>query len=218
MPHFSEAELQEIGAQLRMPDGAKGLEIAESMNENNRGMIENTVRSLQIQKGDVILEIGPGNADHVREMVPRGIEYHGVDIAPTMVEDARRRLGSITDPKIEFHLYEGSILPFADKTFDRIFTVNTIYFWKEPAAFLQEIHRVLRPGGTAAITFAQRSFMEKLPFTKWHFTFYDTEKLRQLVAGSPFRSAEFRDHSEMIEVRTGDTMPRDYTVALVRRE
>lgn len=218
MQQMNQTELREIGAQLRRPDGAKGLEIAESMNESNAGMISCTIDLLDLSAGDLILEIGPGNADHVAQMIPPGTEYHGLDIAPTMVEEALRRTKNLTERKIFFQLYDGELLPFADRTFTRIFTVNTIYFWKAPVAFLNELHRVLRPGGVAAITYAHRSFMEELPFTKWDFTFYDDASVKQLLDRSPFRSVEFKVHKEMIKTRTGDLMERNYSVCLLRSE
>jgi SAM-dependent methyltransferase len=60
-------------------------------------------------------------------------------------------------------LYEGKKLPFEDETFDKIFTVNTVYFWENPVEFLNEIYRVLKDDGTFVLTFGQRDFMEKLP-------------------------------------------------------
>ena len=40
-------------------------------------------------------------------------------------------------------------MPFPDTSFDRVFSIGVMHFWKEPLAPLQEIHRVMRPGSIA---------------------------------------------------------------------
>lgn len=44
-------------------------------------------------------------------------------------------------------------LPYPDRSFDKAWTVHSIYFWDDLGAALREIHRVLRPGGTLLIGF-----------------------------------------------------------------
>ena len=40
-------------------------------------------------------------------------------------------------------------MPFTDHSVDCVFAIGVMHFWKEPLAPLQEIHRVMRPGGLA---------------------------------------------------------------------
>ena len=44
-------------------------------------------------------------------------------------------------------------LPFAEQLFDKVISIHTFYFWSEPAVILEEIFRVLKPGGMCVITF-----------------------------------------------------------------
>jgi SAM-dependent methyltransferase len=44
-----------------------------------------------------------------------------------------------------------SALPFEDGSFDRAYSVNSVFFWPDPDAAFAEIYRVLRPGGLAVI-------------------------------------------------------------------
>lgn len=67
-----------------------------------------------------------------------------------MVAEATARNSSPPpSTSVRFELYDGSVFPFGDEGFDRLFTVNTIYFWEDPAHTLSEVHRVLKPGGRA---------------------------------------------------------------------
>jgi SAM-dependent methyltransferase len=52
-------------------------------------------------------------------------------------------------------LQEGTVsaLPFADGSFDKVCSVNTLYFWPDPARDLGEVYRVLAPEGRCYITF-----------------------------------------------------------------
>lgn len=45
-------------------------------------------------------------------------------------------------PSIQVQLGDVSHLPFPETTFDRVFTINTIYFWPDALQGLTEIHRV----------------------------------------------------------------------------
>ncbi|WP_192348554.1 methyltransferase domain-containing protein [Algoriphagus sp. Y33] len=55
------------------------------------------------------------------------------------------------------------------EAFDKVFTVNAIYFWSDPVVLAREIYRVLKPDGRLVVAFAGRDFMKKLPFTDFVF-------------------------------------------------
>ena len=81
---------------------------------------------------------------------------------------------------IAVFVYDGQNIPFGEQSFDKIFTVNTLYFWKEPNTFLEEIYRVLRNNGTFVLTFGHKDFMSNLPFTQYGFQLYHTEDVEKL--------------------------------------
>jgi SAM-dependent methyltransferase len=59
----------------------------------------------------------------------------------------------ILNTRINFSLFYGIKIPFTDSYFDKIFTVNTIYFWIKPSDFISEIHRVLKVKEILIFTF-----------------------------------------------------------------
>jgi len=217
----SEEDLKNIAKQLSHPEGEQGIKTGEAMNINNIGMIHSAIDNLNLEFNDYVLEIGPGNGSHLEYFLSRNqnLVYFGVDISKTMIEQANKvnskfvgRGGSAL-----FHLVDGSILPFITEQFDRIFTVNTIYFWKNPETYLKEIKRVLKSEGQLVLAFADKNFMEKLPFTKYGFTLYEPEELKMLLSSAGFDVQEVIKKTEQINSNADFMVERDYYVISARK-
>lgn len=211
--------LKILARNLANPQGEKGLEIGEMMNDTNIGMTLESIKALLIEDDENILEIGHGNAAHVKSIVNKAqnVRYTGIDISETMHHEARR-LNEAFKNQAEFVLYEGQKLPFEDKVFDKIFTVNTVYFWKNPVEYLNEIYRVLKDHGTFVLTFGQRDFMETLPFTQFDFTLYNTDEMEETVSKSHFKRMKVSEKEEEVKSKTGDeTVKRTYTVLTIKK-
>ncbi|WP_347219263.1 class I SAM-dependent methyltransferase [Chryseobacterium sp.] len=212
-------ELKILAQHLANPQGEKGIEIGEMMNATNIGMTLESIRTLLIEDDQNILEIGHGNAGHLKHILSlaQGLKYTGIDISETMHLEAKK-LNKEFENKSEFVLYEGKKLPFDDQSFDKIFTVNTVYFWEDPVEFLNEICRVLKDNGTFVLTFGQRDFMEKLPFTAYNFTLYNNDDMEELVSKSHFKRMKTSEREEEIKSKTGnETIQRNYTILTIKK-
>jgi ubiquinone/menaquinone biosynthesis C-methylase UbiE len=211
--------LKILAQNLANPQGEKGIEIGEMMNATNIGMTLESIKTLLIEDDETVLEIGHGNAAHVKSILNKAqnLKYTGIDISETMHNEAKR-LNEEFENQAEFVLYEGIKLPFEDKKFDKIFTVNTVYFWKEPVDYLNEIYRVLKDNGTFVLTFGQRDFMEKLPFTQFDFTLYNTDEMEETVSKSLFKRMKISEKEEEVKSKTGDeTITKNYTVLTIKK-
>lgn len=189
MKEFSEEELKELAKQLSCPDGEGGVKTADFMNVNNAGITRRSMELLSVSNGDNVLEIGPGNGGHVANLVAglTEVSYTGADISQTMVEEATKmNEGLVKEGKVSFRLSDGKSLPFEDATFTKIVTVNTLYFWENPAGYAAEIYRVLKPGGRFVLSIADKTFMEKLPFTQYGFQLYHKEDAEKLLQEAGF--------------------------------
>lgn len=78
----------------------------------------------------------------------QGAGVFGVDISPPIVAAARRNLG---DAVLRAAIGDVRWLPFADASFDAVYSMGTVEHFAETETALGEIHRVLRPGGRAII-------------------------------------------------------------------
>jgi len=105
-----------------------------------------------------ILEIGLGEGADSERLIRRGAHWSGVDLTAEAVERVRTRLTLRELPYDE--LQQGSVLdlPFADSTFDMVFSHGVLHHVPEIGQAQSEIHRVLRPGGELVIMmYARRS-------------------------------------------------------------
>jgi ubiquinone/menaquinone biosynthesis C-methylase UbiE len=114
--------------------------------------------------GDVpgtVLDIGMGAGFLCAELDRRRWRVTGVDVAPAMVEGARRRL-----PHLRERLIQGSIhaIPCADEYFDAVVATGVIEFaGSDLDGAVAELVRVLRPGGVAVVSFPNH----RAPATIW---------------------------------------------------
>lgn len=216
---MEQKDLKILAKNLANPQGEKGIEIGEMMNATNIGMTLESIKTLLIEDDEHILEIGHGNAAHVKSLLSlaQNVQYIGIDISETMLHEAKR-LNETFKNQAEFVLYEGTKLPFEDKTFDKIFTVNTVYFWENPVEYLNEIYRVLKNNGTFVLTFAQRDFMETLPFTQFDFTLYNSDEMEETVSKSNFKRMKISEKEEQVQSKAGnETVTRLYTVLTIKK-
>lgn len=216
---MEDKDLKILAQNLANPQGQKGIEIGEMMNATNIGMTLESIHALLIEDNENILEIGHGNAGHLKSFlkIAKDLKYTGIDISETMHQEAKNLNTEFKD-QADFVLYEGEKLPFEDEVFDKIFTVNTVYFWKNPVEYLNEIYRVLKDKGTFVLTFGQRNFMETLPFTAYDFTLYSNDEMQELISKSHFKRMKISEKEEHIQSKTGEeTITRLYTVLTIKK-
>ncbi|QNK64462.1 class I SAM-dependent methyltransferase [Pedobacter sp. PAMC26386] len=211
----NQPDFKEIAGQLNCPSGEIGIRAAKNMAVNNSNMISLAISAIASESNDVVLEIGPGNGAHVVPFL-RGIKYllyYGVDISPLMVDEAiKLNMDSVVSGRADFSLSDGENLNFANEFFTKIFTVNTLYFWKDPKAYATEIWRVLKPGGIFSLTFGARQFMEKLPFTKYGFHLYNDQEAVELLLSCGFEIKEISTHTETVKSNAGMAVERDIVI------
>jgi ubiquinone/menaquinone biosynthesis C-methylase UbiE len=116
--------------------------------EQYRSWAEKVAR---LDPGRDILEVAPGPGLFSIELARRGsFRITGLDISPTFVEIARGNAAN-AGVSIDFREGNASRMPFADETFDFTFCSAAFKNFTDPVGALREMHRVLRPGGSAMI-------------------------------------------------------------------
>ncbi len=209
-------DLNEVANQLRCPSGQAGEELAEIMFKSNSNMIYKTVDRLQLYQNDAVLEIGFGSAKHLPYIfsTAQNISYDGVEISPLMMEMAAKVKESLEHEHIEFTLTEElNTLPYSDKAFNHCFSVNTVYFWSDPVKYFTEIYRVLKPGGSIALSYIREDFAQQQPFAKEDvFHFYRTEWLIRIMTNIGYSHIERWQYIENTLDKLGNKVIRPFVV------
>lgn len=112
--------------------------------------IRETVKRLDLQNSDRLLDIGCGTASLFQAIVSKypSVELVGVDLTPAMLKVAHDKLGD----RAVFAAAPAQSLPLPSRSFDIVVSCNAFHYWRRPEDCLSEAARVLKPNGTIVIT------------------------------------------------------------------
>ena len=112
------------------------------------------VSQLDVQPRDFVLEVGFGPGTVIEMLAQKAVMgcVIGVDASPLMAKQASERNAEAIDQKrvlLEQGLAEK--LPLTDHFIDKALSINSVHVWSDSLAGVEEIHRVLKPGGLIAL-------------------------------------------------------------------
>jgi SAM-dependent methyltransferase len=157
---------------------------------------------LRLRSGDRLLDVGCGAGRHALAAVRRGARAVALDrslaellAARGGVDTGSQGLGSDAGGRINLVGGDATGLPFADSTFDRIVAAEVLEHLFNDSAAIGELVRVLRPGGTLAVT-VPRYLPERICWALssayhtndgGHLRIYRGDRLRASLAASGLR-------------------------------
>jgi len=100
--------------------------------------------------GKYMLDLGCGDGTYSIAAFQMGARVIGVDISDAMLASARRR-AAVCGASVEWRQASAESLPYDSDTFDIVLAVTILCFIRDPLKVVQELSRVLRPGGSFVI-------------------------------------------------------------------
>lgn len=99
-------------------------------------------------RGKYLLDLGCGAGENSVYFASRGANCVASDYSPGMVEVALK-LAEANRVQVEGRVINAMAIDFPDHTFDIVYASNLLHHIPDPKLTLQEMHRVLKPGGIA---------------------------------------------------------------------
>ena len=114
---------------------------------------------LDLTPGDLLLDLGSGEGRHTISFgLSQQITAVGLDLSHADLKTATERLSDFQDlsgaesPRVCFTQGSGNQLPFKDQQFNKVVCSDVLEHIHDYQAFLQEIKRVIQPGGVFAVS------------------------------------------------------------------
>src|SRR5262245_61988905 len=171
--------------------------------------------------GSRILEVAPGPGYLAIELAKRGYAVTALDISRSFVRIAQQNAAAAGVP-LDVRLGNASAMPLPDASFDFIVCSAAFKNFSDPIGALNEMHRVLEPGGQASIFDLRKDAgrdeidaevrrMQMSPFNAWmtRLTFrfmllksaYTHEEIQRMAAASRFPGCEIARDGIGFELR-----------------
>jgi len=130
-------------------------------------------RALAMTKCGAAADLGCGPGQLVIELARRahGLHVTGIDLSDEMItrgQDNARRAG-LAD-RVSFRQGAAQQIPFPDASLDLVVSTLSLHHWSDPVAVLNEIARVLRPGGSFLIFDLRRDMVAPCWLLLWFAT------------------------------------------------
>lgn len=146
----------------------------------DRGWLETGFIIKEGVTSGLALEVGPGPGYLGLEWLKKtsGTLLDGLDISEDMLALARRNAAEygLTD-RVDYVGGDARKIPFEDGHFDAAFTNGSLHEWSHPEEILNEIYRVLKPGGKYVVSDLRRDIIA--PIRWFLYTVVGSKEMRQ---------------------------------------
>ena len=156
-----------------------------------RASAEQTLDRINLTESELLLDVGCGSGEvlqSLRRMYPSAGAV-GIDISLDMLRVTKEK----SVPNVPLTSGSAAALPFPSETFDIVTSTSAFHYWRDPMLSLDELLRVLKPGGRMVITDWCHDYLAcricdrylRL-FNASHFKTYGKEELGRLLTAAHF--------------------------------
>lgn len=174
------------------PKGRMGRAMLKFMNMCHAPLTNWGLSLIGIQDGWTMLDIGCGGGATLQRLTKRskGCMVYGIDISEESVAKAANVNAAVLNKQVFVTQGSAEKLPYEDWKFDLVTAVETVYFWPNLPHCLQEVRRVLKPGGKFAIMVEVADENSKWVTLVDGMKAYTPEKLQEMLTDAGFLQTE----------------------------
>jgi demethylmenaquinone methyltransferase/2-methoxy-6-polyprenyl-1,4-benzoquinol methylase len=155
----------------------------------NEEMRAEALELLDPDPDDRVLDVGCGTGFGTEGLLQHTDDVHGLDQSIHQMEKAFGKFGR-TD-EVNFYRGDAERLPFADDSFDALWSSGSIEYWPNPVDALAEFRRIVEPGGPVLVVgpnYPSSSVFQRLADAI--MLFYDEEEADRMFAEAGFTDVE----------------------------
>ena len=176
------------------PEGEGGAAMLNRMNRSHKPLRDWGFPHLDWKADMRILDIGCGGGAAIHEMseLSKDSIIHGVDYSADSVKCAGEYNAAQLNKRVFITKGDVSALPYEDEQYDLVTAIETIYFWPDLQAGLEQIHRVLKTGGQIAIL-CEVDGPERMDWEKVNFelTVYTPAQVCEALKSANFKDIQY---------------------------
>ncbi|WP_435100593.1 methyltransferase domain-containing protein [Halarchaeum sp. P4] len=157
----------------------------------NESMRAEALEMLDLDADDRVLDVGCGTGFGTEGLLQYTEDVYALDQSEGQLEKAWAKLGK-HDP-VQFTFGDAERLPFADDSFDVVWSSGSIEYWPNPVTALREFRRVVKPGGKVLVVgpnYPRSTLFQKLADAI--MLFYDEAEADRMFRDAGFEAIEHR--------------------------
>ncbi len=113
-------------------------------------MRDRIIAKAKLPKGAIVADIGTGTGFFAAGLAKPAAIVYGFDASVEMIKVARRNLEVF--PNVELRQCQGEGIPLPDQILDGVFANMYLHHTPDPQVAIEEMTRLLKPGGVLCIT------------------------------------------------------------------
>jgi len=173
-----------MGENFGNPQGIGGVIFTKIMNIFCQMQYKTVLENINLELKDNVLDIGFGNGYLIKKLLRKNIiiKIFGIDISNDMKNKVSKKLKQFIEKQyLKLSLEDIQNTSFENETFNKIYTVNTIYFWKDLDKCFSEIKRIIKPNGIFINVIYTKEYLDKMFHTKYGYNKYTFEEIKNIT-------------------------------------
>lgn len=202
--------------QLAKPEGKIGELFTLAQNVINFKLYNAVYNFVPKQAGARILDIGYGNGDMLKRLEEKlDAQFYGIDISQDMkVLATKTNARAVAQDKMFLCVGGVEDMPYEDRFFDCVYTINTVYFWQDADKAMDEVVRVLKDGGRFICAFYSKAYFERSKSYQFEDeTYYTPSELKEFAAAHGLENVKVKvvDEKKFMYCLIGEKRGNDDT-------